>query len=88
MRHQLIAAGVIAMFGASAAFAQVKVGNTVEECLDASFKLAQSAEKKKLANDTLDKLEELLTKMEGDCAAKKFDDAAKQADTINKEIGG
>ena len=59
---------------ASVAFAQT-VPATSDECLKQAFQLAQSAESKKLSDEKLDKIEELLTKMESHCDAKKFAEA-------------
>jgi hypothetical protein len=50
--------------------------NSPEDCLKAAFDIAQTAEDKKLADDQLAKIEDLLTKMEGHCDAKQFNEAA------------
>jgi hypothetical protein len=47
-----------------------------EDCLKAAFDIAQTAEDKKLADDQLSKIEDLLTKMESHCDAKQFTEAA------------
>ncbi len=47
-----------------------------EDCLKAAFDIAQTAEDKKLADDQLSKIEDLLTKMESHCDAKQFSEAA------------
>jgi hypothetical protein len=47
-----------------------------EDCLKAAFDIAQTAEDKKLADDQLTKVEDLLTKMESHCDAKQFTEAA------------
>jgi hypothetical protein len=47
-----------------------------EDCLKAAFDIAQTAEDKKLADDQLSKIEDLLTKMESHCDAKQFNEAA------------
>jgi hypothetical protein len=47
-----------------------------EDCLKAAFDIAQSAEDKKLPDDQLTKVEDLLTKMETHCDAKQFSEAA------------
>ncbi len=66
---------------ASVALAQAVPQNS-DECLKQAFQLAQSAESKKLPEAKLDKIEELLTKMESHCDAKKF----AEAQTIAKDI--
>lgn len=58
------------------------VPSSSDECLKQAFQLAQLAEGKKLAEAKLDKIEELLTKMESHCDAKKFAEAS----TIAKDI--
>lgn len=70
---------------ASAAVAQAPPQNS-DECLKAAFQLAQSAESKKLADTKLDKIEELLTKMESHCDAKKFAEAMAIAKDIKSAI--
>jgi hypothetical protein len=50
--------------------------NSPEDCLKAAFDIAQTAEDKKLADDQLSKIEDLLTKMESHCDAKQFTEAA------------
>ena len=47
-----------------------------EDCLKAAFDIAQTAEDRKLADDQLSKIEDLLTKMESHCDAKQFTEAA------------
>ena len=47
-----------------------------EDCLKAAFDIAQTAEDKKLGDDQLSKIEDLLTKMESHCDAKQFTEAA------------
>lgn len=76
----------VAMAGiASVAFAQAVPVNS-DECLKQAFQLAQSAESKKLSDDKLDKIEELLTKMESHCDAKKFAEATVIAADIRAAI--
>jgi hypothetical protein len=52
------------------------VVSSPEDCLKAAFDIAQTAEDKKLADDQLSKIEDLLTKMESHCDAKQFTEAA------------
>jgi hypothetical protein len=56
--------------------AGVTAVNSPEDCLKAAFDIAQTAEDKKLADDQLSKIEDLLTKMESHCDAKQFTEAA------------
>lgn len=58
-----------------------------EECLDRAFELAQEAEKKNLDDAKLDKLEEMLTKMETHCDGKELAEAAIVAKDIRGVIG-
>lgn len=46
-----------------------------DDCLKAAFDLAQAAEDKKLAEDKVELVEELLTKMETHCDARQFNEA-------------
>ena len=48
---------------------------SADDCLRAAFDVAEQAENKKLSNDDLDKVEELLTKMESHCDARQFQEA-------------
>ncbi|CFX34090.1 conserved exported protein of unknown function [Candidatus Filomicrobium marinum] len=77
-----VAAGLLV---SSPAFAQDVAAN-VDDCLKQAFDLAQSAEEKNLPDAKLDKLEELLTTMEGHCDSNKFDEAATVAGQIKTEI--
>jgi hypothetical protein len=67
------------------AFAQDPAAN-VDDCLKQAFELAQSAEEKSLSDAKLDKLEALLTKMEGHCDQNNFKEAATVAAEIKAEI--
>ncbi len=55
---------------------------TPDDCIKAAFELAQKAEDKKMSNDELDKLEQLLSKMENHCDAKQFTEAM----AVSKDI--
>ena len=57
-----------------------------DDCLKAASDLAQSAEDRKLTEDKLDKIEELLTKMETHCDAKQFVEAMSVAKDIKTMI--
>lgn len=61
---------------------------TPEDCVKQASDLAQNAEDKNLADDKLDKIEELLTKMETHCEAKQFSEAAVVAKDIKTMIDG
>jgi hypothetical protein len=56
--------------------ASTMAASSPEDCLKAAFDIAQTAEDKKLADDQLSKIEDLLTKMESHCDAKQFNEAA------------
>jgi hypothetical protein len=60
---------------------------TADDCFKNAIDLAKSAEDKKLGDDKLAKVEELLTKMEGQCEAQKFAEAATTAGDIKAAIG-
>ena len=57
-----------------------------DDCLKAASDLAQSAEDRKLNEDKLDKIEELLTRMETHCDAKQFVEAMAVAKDIKTMI--
>lgn len=69
-------------FGAATVALADDAPKSADECLKMSFDLAKSAEGKKLGDDKLAKLEELLQKMEGHCDAKQFAEAA----TVSKDV--
>ncbi len=58
-----------------------------DDCFKNAIDLAKSAEDKKLGDDKLAKVEDLLTKMEGQCEAQKFAEAATTANDIKAAIG-
>ena len=57
-----------------------------DQCLKAASDLAQSAEERKLGESQLDKIEDLLTKMETHCDAKQFVEAMAVASDIKSLI--
>lgn len=59
---------------------------TPDDCIKVTFDLAQKAEDKKMSNDDLDKVEQLLAKMEGHCDAKQFQDAMAVSNDIKQFI--
>jgi Skp family chaperone for outer membrane proteins len=75
MKSAFAAAALLAIVS-GAAVAQEAPAANAEDCLKAAFEIAQAAEGKNLANDQLDKIEEMLTRMESHCDAKQFTEAA------------
>jgi hypothetical protein len=59
-----------------------------DECLKKAISLAESAEEKKLPDDKLAKIEDLLTKLEGHCENKQFPEAASVSTEIEGVIAG
>lgn len=57
-----------------------------EECMKRAFDLAETAEAKIAAEDKLDQIEDLLTRMEMHCDAKQWNEAMAVADEIQKVI--
>lgn len=86
MIARLALAAAAGFLAASPALAQSVAAN-VDDCLKQAFELAQSAEEKNLPDAKLDKLEALLTQMEGHCDSNKFQEAAGVATQIKTEIG-
>lgn len=85
MINRVVLAAAICFVAATSAFAQDPAAN-VDDCLKQAFDLAQSAEEKNLPDAKLDKLEALLTTMEGHCDKNNFKDAAAVAAEIKMEI--
>lgn len=71
---------------AGATLAQEQPPANAEDCLKQAFQLAQAAEAKGLSDAKLDKIEELLTKMESHCDARQFPEATVVAKDIRSEI--
>lgn len=86
MTKSLVAAVAVLALLSGSAIAQEKPAANAEECLKAAFDIAQAAESKNMANDKLDKVEEMLTKMEGHCDAKQFTEAAAVATDLKSMI--
>lgn len=61
---------------------------SLDDCIAAASSLGQMAESKTLAEDKLDKLDELFTKMETLCDAKNFTEAASVAKDIKTMLDG
>jgi Skp family chaperone for outer membrane proteins len=86
MMKTAIAAAVFVALVSGAAFAQEAPAKSPEDCLKAAFDIAQAAEGKNLANEQLDKVEEMLTKMESHCDAKQYSEAAAVATDLKTLI--
>jgi len=85
MKRLMVAAAITAGLSI-AAFAQ-DAPKTADDCFKNAIDLAKSAGEKKLSDDKLAKVEELLTMMEGQCEAQKFAEAATTANDIKAAIG-
>lgn len=59
---------------------------SADDCLKSAFDLATQAEQKKLSNEELDKLEDLLTKMEGHCDSNQLKEASAVSGDIKSII--
>lgn len=83
-----ISAAAVVLMGSSALAQQAQPPANADDCLKAAFELAQAAEEKQLGEDKLDKVEELLTKMETHCDANQFAEAMAVAKDIRSMIDG
>lgn len=86
MIKSVAAAVAFACLASGAALAQEAPAANAEDCLKVAFDIAQAAENKNLPNEQLDKVEELLTKMETHCDAKQFVEAAAVASDLKSLI--
>ncbi len=59
---------------------------SADECLNAAVQLVQAVEDKKLADEKLDRIDDLLTKMETHCDAKEYEQAMGIAKDIKSLI--
>ena len=84
MIKRIALVSVLGIAFCGSAFAQTP--DSPDQCLKAAFDLAQSAEDRKLPNEKLDKIEELLTRMEDHCDAKQFSEAMAVAKDIEAAI--
>ena len=84
MIKSLVTATAFAVLATSAVLAETPA--SAEDCLKAAFDIAQAAENKSLPNDQLDKVEEMLTKMESHCDARQFTEAAAVATDLKTLI--
>ena len=85
MLKRLILAGIASTLVCGAAIAQ-DIAPEQKQCLDNAFELAKSASEKKLPDDQLVALENMLSGMEDACDAKKYTDADAAAAKIKAEI--
>ena len=75
------------MSAASVMAQNAVVISNADECLKAAFALASEAEKRQLQPQALEKLDELLTKIEAHCDANEFDEAKRVHAEIKTLIG-
>ena len=66
----------------------VAQAETVNDCLSATFEVAKAAQTKTARPDQMTELEELITKIEELCEAKKFADAKTSRDQLRNKIAG
>ncbi|MFM9940636.1 MAG: hypothetical protein ACKVP7_14225 [Hyphomicrobiaceae bacterium] len=71
---------------ATAATTQLVAATNPDDCLKTASDLALDAEERKLAEDKLDKVEDLLVKMETHCDSKQFPEALAVAKDIKSLI--
>lgn len=88
IRHFACVAAIAILLAGPAAAQQALVPSSPDDCLKSAFDLAQAAEEKSLADDVLDKVEELLTRMEGHCDANQFTEAMAVASDIKTMLDG
>lgn len=86
MMKSVVAAAAFACLASGVVLAQEAPAANAEDCLKVAFDIAQAAEGKKLPNEQLDKVEEMLTKMETHCDAKQFTEAAAVATDLKTLI--
>lgn len=87
-KHFACVAAIAILLAGPAAAQQAQVPSSPDDCLKSAFDLAQAAEEKSLADDVLDKVEELLTRMEGHCDANQFAEAMAVASDIKTMLDG
>jgi hypothetical protein len=80
------ASGIAAPSAAPAPAAEFAPASNPDDCLKTASDLAVLAEEKKLAEDRLDKIEELLVRMETHCDARRFTEAVVVAKDIKSLI--
>jgi len=79
---------ITALAVAFAGLARAQAPANADECLRSAFELAQKAEDKKLPSDQSKKVDDMLSKMEGYCDAKKFPEAAGVATEVRRSVDG
>lgn len=79
--QKTIAALITSLLLTAPAFAQ-----DANQCVQAAYDLAQEVESKQLGNDRLDKIEDLLNKMEDLCDSNKVAEAMDLAKDIEAEM--
>jgi hypothetical protein len=87
-KHLACVAAIMILLASSAVAQQAQVPATPDDCLKSAFDLAQAVEEKNLADDVLDNVEDLLTRMEGHCDANQFAEAMAVAADIKTVIDG
>ncbi len=85
MIKRLVAIGMMSVLTAGGAVAQQTAADATK-CMQAAYDLASTAEQKQLPNEKLDKVEDLLTKMEDLCDADRVPEAMALAKDIEAEI--
>lgn len=86
MLKQMAAAAVAVTCLFGSALAQDAVPASTEDCAKIAQDLVAVAESKTLPDERLDKIEEMLVKMEGHCDAQQFTEAAAVAKEIRAEL--
>jgi hypothetical protein len=59
---------------------------SVDECFRAAYEMADWAEEKKLSDDEIDRVDDLLFQMEEHCDASRYEDAMAVADRVRSLI--
>ena len=84
MLKRLVTTAIMSAVVTGGALAQAQ--KDPNQCVQAAYELAQAAEAKQLSNDKLDKIEDLLGKMEDLCDSDKVAEAMAIAKDIETEI--
>mgnify|MGYP001496548940 CR=1 FL=1 len=83
MRKAMIIGGLMAVLSAGSAFAAEEPKSS-EECFKALDTMAQGAEAKELDNAMVEKVGEMLTKLDSQCDAGQLQDAKVTMDDLEK----
>lgn len=86
MLKHLAAVGTVVVALTASALADTP--KSADECLKSAIDLAKSADSKKLPDDKLARIEDLLTKLEGHCEAQQFAEAASLTKDVQAAING